>query len=198
MADWDWIDVCLNCMTPVEKFRRCPLCEGKIKRISSLAFETLRMLRDKGYKPLSCRLLGFGKNKSVAVVFDGYSPGRGVHGEMHCQLDKENRAVCSTWRVKGGSQAYREAHEWSQETTPLKRNLPFNRELCCKCSEQHSVEWLHGVCQCPRAGLLGSEKPGATGPYEFERGLPHDCLYLAEQVMTRHKVAASLDVELEK
>ena len=195
MAELDWIDICVGCMVPVEKSRRCPLCGADLRRICSLGFETMRTLRGKGYKPVSCKLHGFAKNKSVVVVFDGYSPGRGVHGEMRCQLDDDNRAVCSTWRERGKTESYRQAYEWAQEANPLSRNLPFNRELCEKCGLQDDVQWLHGTCQCPCAGLLDSDKPGSRGPHEFWKGFPDGCFYLAEQVMTRERVVRACGME---
>jgi len=198
MADLDSIDVCLKCLTPVEGSWVCPTCGSKLKRMASLAFETVRILRGKGWNPISCKLSGYSGKKGVVVVFDGYSPGRGVHGEMRCQLDKENRPVCSTWRERSGVSAYREAYEWADEASTLRRNLPFNRMLCQQCAPQHDSVWFHGTVECPCAGLLGSSKPGATGPHEFERGFPEKCVYLAEQVMTRPEVAQSLGVRLDE
>ncbi len=199
MADLYFIDVCFECLTPVERCRRCPVCGGNLKRICSFGFETMMILSNKGYKPISCRLLGYGRNKGVMLVFSGHSPGCGVHGEMKMQLDEENLAVCSTWKHnRDSTAAYRKAYEWSQEAMELKSALPFNRKLCSKCGPQHDVEWLHGVCQCPSAGLLGSDKHGATGPHEFGSGLPKACFYLAEQVMTRHEVARTFGVELNR
>lgn len=197
MADLDYIDICLECLIPVEGKRKCPNCNNKLTRIASLAFETMRILKDKGWKPTSCNLHGYGSNRTVSISFDGHTPSRGVHGEMRCQLNEKDGAVCSTWREKTTVGAYREAHEWADEASTFKHDLPFNLDLCSKCSVQHPVEWLHGICQCPCAGLVGSEKPGATGPYGFYRGFPEKCIYLAEQVMTRHKVAISLGVVLE-
>jgi len=196
MADTDSVSICFDCMIPVEGCRRCPLCRGSLKRIGSLGFEILRKLKRKGYKPVSCKFLGYSGNREVSIEFDGYSPGRGVHGEMRPQLSKEGRPTCTTWRVKSKLEVYREADEWVEESTEFSRQLPFNRDLCSLCAEQFDVEWFHGRCRCPCAGLLDSDKPGATGPHEFWKGLPDRCIYLAEQVMTRPDIIRSLGLEV--
>jgi len=183
MADLDWIDICPQCFVPVEGCRKCPQCGEKLKRIASLGFEMMRILRDKGWKPIEFKLTGYGKNRGVSVVFDGQSPGRGVHGEMRCQLTEEGLPVCTTWRERGSVGSYREAYEWAQEASTFRNNFPFNRSLCEMCTEQFDANWLHGNCMCPETepDVMSDGK----ALREFARGLPDRCLYLVEQTITR-------------
>ena len=190
MANLDFIDVCVDCFMPIEGLKRCPDCGGRTERINSLALEIIRTLKDKQYKPLSCCVLGYGNNKCVSVVFDGHSPGRGVHLEMNTQIDKDGRIACST-RL-GAGVLHSVVYEWAVEAPELSRALPFNRSFCEMCAPQSEVLWLGGVCNCPCNAQSGRD----TGDREFGHGFPERCPYLAEQVMTKHRVAESLGVEM--
>lgn len=186
MADLDvslW--VCEDCLSPVEGSSRCPACGGCLFMCDPLAFQIWRTLFERGWQVESIKVRGHSSDKNVAVTFRDISPGYSGVNRMQCQLTEDQKPVCVTSLRQPKVAAFRHTYEWAMEAPVLRDAVPFNRMVCELCTDQHDVEWLHGQCSCPCAGLLGSDKPGATGPHWFSKGFPRKCPYIAEQLMTK-------------
>ena len=184
----DNIDMCMKCAVAVEGLRMiCPRCGGKLKRVDSMAFQAMVILRRKGYSPVEVKSRGIGKEKVVVVRFEGFSPGRGVHNEMKCTME-DGLAVCSTLSWNQRANRYETLLDWAREACNLERRVPYNRELCERCCEQPDEKWMHGICSCPAKGMIGSSKPGPFGDIEMRKLFPKKCLYLVEQTVTQEEL----------
>jgi len=186
MAKADSVDMCMKCALAVDMGILCPECGDGLTRLDSRAFQAVLIIRRRGWKPVKVKSKGIGKEKVVVVLFDGYSPGCGIHGEMKTRLE-HGKAACVTipWR---SSSRFKNLLEWAEEVREPPSRVPFNRELCEKCHGQSDAKWLHGICDCPRAGLLDDEEAVGTIPREFGKGIPRNCLYIVEQTVTRDDV----------
>ncbi len=183
MADASTVIACPRCWIPTSTLLNCPDCGTKLRVVNSLSLAAMHILVQKGYKPIKCTTRGYGKGKKVAVVFEGMSPGPGVHHEMICDIER-GRPVCITARWQGSSSmnCFRAVHEWAFEVHHGP-STKFNREMCERCAEQPDKLWLHGAVRCVACG----DDFDKMRQHEMNDGIPEKCVYAAEHVVTMHE-----------
>lgn len=197
MADLDIINICGECLHPVEGSSSCPKCGVPVKSVPSLLLSTLRTLKVKGWiveewKEDSIMDSGFAKGKCmgrcISLKFYLFAPPTTHHTLPEIKDMKPWVVVQTEGGVGANIDVYRHLYDWAKEVPNF--TVPFAQDFCDLCHQQGAGWYFSGV-YCPVKIRSKKENPPMSMKshycwhrHKFAEGYPEGCVYVVEQVMT--------------